>query len=196
MMDKFKKQFVINGLRRMSYRWPSRYRTLKKANVGRNAYFCSMCPEGVVHPKKNIQLDHIDPIVNPETGFTTFDDYIDRMFCYESGWQVLCKEHHEIKSLAENQIRKETRKKDVDKAQFLWHSVCMFKTNTSLFSHVSFWCLIASLSYLHGSPEQWVPTLAVYTVWVSAMVFHRIRRIDDFEVDLDDKSLKIKADND
>lgn len=55
---------------------------------------------------------------------------------------------------------------------------------------------MASLLYLHQFPDQWMPTTAVYTVWVSAMIFHRIRRIDDFELDLDDKSIKIKADND
>ena len=110
-MDKRVKSFVIATLRRGTYRWPGRYLALKDAKVARNAYTCAMCPEGVIHPKKNIQLDHIVSVV-PVTGWDSFDGFIERLYCPKEGYQVLCREHHEIKTTIENQIRKtESNKK-------------------------------------------------------------------------------------
>lgn len=95
------------------------------------------------------------------------------------------------------QFGKKIAKKVLDFNRQVWHNTCMkFKTNTSLFSHVSFWILVVSLGYLHTTPDSWFPTAAVYGVWVTAMIFHRIRRIDDLEFDLDDKSIKIGTHND
>lgn len=105
-MDNKKKQFAISVIRRASYRHPGRYTALKDARVGRNQYKCSMCSEDKIHPKKNIQLDHIESVV-PVEGWTNFDDYIDRMYVSKEGYQVLCKEHHEEKTLKENELRKQ-----------------------------------------------------------------------------------------
>lgn len=103
--NKYKKNFAVASLRRASYRWPPRYNTLKRAKVARNAYTCAMCPEGVIHPRKNVQLDHIVAVV-PVTGWDGFDGFVDRLFCDDSGYQVLCSEHHAIKTSVENGIRK------------------------------------------------------------------------------------------
>lgn len=105
-----KKAFLINALRRASYRWPSRYKALKRAHIGRNEYFCESC--GVIGPKKSIALDHVEPVINPEKGWQDLDVYADRMLPdTEYGFQVLCKPCHAIKTNKENEIRKKNRKK-------------------------------------------------------------------------------------
>lgn len=101
------KQFVTSLLRRGSYRWPPRYMTLKRAHRARNAYECEKCHN--IYPKKEVQLDHIIPVVDPLKGFTTWDDYIERMFVSDGGWMVLCISCHEEKSNWENSIRKEMK---------------------------------------------------------------------------------------
>lgn len=108
-MDVKKKAFAVATLRRASYRWPGRFNSLKNAKTGRNQYKCAMCPPEVVHPKKNIQLDHKDPVV-PVSGWDGFDGFIDRLLCDENQYQVLCRAHHEDKTKNENSIRKETKK--------------------------------------------------------------------------------------
>ncbi len=104
-MDKKLKSFVIATLRRGSYRWPGRYNALKQSKKGRNQYVCVMCPPDVLHGRKDVQLDHIVPVVDPVSGFTTWDDFINRLFVPESGFQVLCKACHDIKTRAEDALR-------------------------------------------------------------------------------------------
>ena len=98
-----RKAFVIATLRRASYRWPARNEALARARVSRGLYKCEMC--GEIFKKKEIQLDHIEPVV-PVTGFTTFDDYVERLLCDASGYQVICEREHAVKTLHENLARK------------------------------------------------------------------------------------------
>lgn len=98
------KQFVTSALRRASYRWPPRYMTLKRAHKARNAYECEKCKG--IFPKKEVQLDHIIPVVDPLKGFTNFDDYVYRMFAADGGWSVLCTGCHDTKTQEENGIRR------------------------------------------------------------------------------------------
>lgn len=115
-MDKRKKSFAINILRRGSYRWPSRWIAEKRTHIGRNEYYCECC--GVVGPKKSTQMDHVLPVVDPNNGFTGFDDYVDRMYPdNEFGYQRLCIPCHSEKSLQENSIRKDHRPKKSKKKQ-------------------------------------------------------------------------------
>lgn len=110
-----KKAFLINALRRASYRWPSRYKALKRAHIGRNEYYCECC--GVVGPKKSIALDHVIPVIDPSVGWVDLDVYADRMLPDdEYGFQVLCHSCHDEKTKKENAIRKETRIKKRNKA--------------------------------------------------------------------------------
>lgn len=109
-----KKTFVINALRRASYRWYGRYTALKLANVGRNQYKCAMCPEGTLHPKKNIEIDHITPVI-PVEGWDSWEGFIDRLFCDTSLYQILCKFHHLVKSQKENTVRRENKPKKITK---------------------------------------------------------------------------------
>lgn len=101
-MDKAKKTFAINALRRASYRHYGRYTALKRFKLGRNEYFCNSC--GWISGKKDFQLDHIISVI-PVSGWDNFDGFIDRLFCEADGYQLLCKPCHQIKSAEENAQR-------------------------------------------------------------------------------------------
>lgn len=104
-----KKAFIINLLRRGTYRYPARNEALKKAKIGRNQYHCKFCGPDKVYGRKDVSVDHRYPVVDPVQGFTGWQDYVDRMFCDESGFDVLCHEHHDLKSAKENLLRRETK---------------------------------------------------------------------------------------
>ena len=55
-------------------------------------------------------MDHIEPVVNPVTGFVGFDDYVERMFCGEDGFQSLCPDDHDKKTAIEKDYRVKFRK--------------------------------------------------------------------------------------
>jgi 5-methylcytosine-specific restriction endonuclease McrA len=105
------KAFITSTLRGGFRRYPPKYeklnkaKTVKKVNkeTGRIAmhYKCAKCKKQF--PLKQVQVDHIVPIVNPKIGFTTWDDFISRLFCDESNLQVLCKSCHAIKTKKERQ---------------------------------------------------------------------------------------------
>jgi hypothetical protein len=110
-MDKKLKNYIISILRRASYKskFSGRSQALANARVGVNQYKCEMCSDFVTYPRKEVHVDHKEPVV-PLEGFTNFDDFIDRLFCGPEGLQVLCKRHHTEKSTAENQKRREYKK--------------------------------------------------------------------------------------
>lgn len=97
------KSFLMAGLRRMSYRWKPRSEAMKAARVARGKYLCAKCRE--VHPRKNIQMDHILPVV-PVEGTNDWNVVISRMFVEASAYQCLCKECHKEKTSEENKMRK------------------------------------------------------------------------------------------
>ena len=108
-------------LRQGTRRWAPVSTTEREARVDRGLYKCNACGE-IVPPTvkngrkrvKNVFVDHIDPIVNPETGFTTWDEYIEKMFCEKINLQLLCKSCHDKKSAEERAISVEARKKRKD----------------------------------------------------------------------------------
>lgn len=108
------KSFIVSLIRSGSRRWPPRYETLneakteKKVNVktGRLAqhYRCAECKQEFT--SKDIQIDHINPVVDPAVGFVDWNTFIERMFCSKDNLQVLCKTCHDIKSRSEKACRK------------------------------------------------------------------------------------------
>lgn len=107
-MDAKFKAFIIAGLRRMTYKWKPRYTVMNAAKIERGRYKCAICTK--VHPRKEIALDHIQPVIDPMVGFVDWNTLIPRMFAEEEGWQVLCKPCHKAKSLHENKFRKMAKK--------------------------------------------------------------------------------------
>ena len=109
-----RRSFIMSALR--SARWPVKYEALRAACVGihenkktgRKAkhYTCSDC--GGTFPAKEVQVDHIAPIV-PVTGFDSYDATVDRLFCEVDGFQVMCKLCHAVKTKEENATRRSNR---------------------------------------------------------------------------------------
>lgn len=101
------RHWLTNKLRRLSYQWPPRKQAIKNARIARGQYKCATC-EGTFGPKE-IQLDHIQPVVDEEIGFIDFNTYIERLFCVEDNFQVLCKPCHAAKTFFEQEIRKQVK---------------------------------------------------------------------------------------
>jgi len=114
------KKFIIPILRRATYRWKPRSEAYANARKERGKYECAMC-KNLFGPKE-VDLDHVDPVVDFKHAFIDLNTYIDRMFPEVQGWQVLCKTCHSIKTIEEdsmrafyNQKRKEFIKKEKKK---------------------------------------------------------------------------------
>lgn len=78
---------------------------MRNAATGRLAkhFKCAQCAN--LFPAAKVQVDHIHPIINPETGFTNWDDVVYAMFCEKENLQVLCLECHKAKTKAEKQLK-------------------------------------------------------------------------------------------
>ena len=115
-MDSKFKSFIIGLLRRGSMRWKPAQEAL---NSSKEVYFitstkgkklrrvkfkCASCKK--YYCRKEICLDHINPVVDPKKGFTTWDDYINRMYVPKSGYQTLCIGCHRYKTALEKNERK------------------------------------------------------------------------------------------
>ena len=54
---------------------------------------------------RDVAVDHIHSVVNLSTGFTTWDDFINRLFCEPEAMQALCHACHDSKSDIEDKTR-------------------------------------------------------------------------------------------
>lgn len=101
--------FIKSLLRKGTMRWGPVNSTKKAAWVERGKYKCASCKEVVpltVDKKKNVFVDHIEPVVSPSEGFKDWDTYINKMFCEMENLQVLCKDCHDAKTAEERLERK------------------------------------------------------------------------------------------
>ena len=107
------KNFIISALRSASNRYPPKYECLNAAKVGKKVnkatgrlaehYKCAECKKHFV--AKEVQVDHIEPVVSPLTGFIDWNTFVARMFCPITNLQVLCKGCHKVKSDIEKKER-------------------------------------------------------------------------------------------
>jgi 5-methylcytosine-specific restriction endonuclease McrA len=104
--------FVKGHLRRASRFWKPISETLKKARVSRGYYLCNGCKETVTNSiivdgkrKKNVFVDHRIPVVDPVTGFSGWDDFVNRLYCEEENLQVLCSSCHNEKTKQERLMK-------------------------------------------------------------------------------------------
>jgi 5-methylcytosine-specific restriction endonuclease McrA len=107
-VDKKEKQFVTNALRRASLRWPARTKAKQAARISRGKYLCACC--GGVTRAKDVSVDHVACVVDPETGFKDWNTYVERLFCSLENLQVLCRECHNAKSAQETVLRRQAKK--------------------------------------------------------------------------------------
>lgn len=114
------KSFIKNNLRSATRKWAPIQKCKKKAHVARGLYRCDGCGAEVpptIYDEdkrkrvKNVFVDHIEPIIDPAVGFTTWDECIDRMFCDSDNLQLLCKACHSVKSQEEIEVTKERRRR-------------------------------------------------------------------------------------
>lgn len=108
--EKFKYNFVMQSLRRATYRWPFGHMAMKRQNRGYGLYECQICHE--CRGPKEMNKDHIEPVI-PVTGFKSWDEVIDRMFVKSDQYQILCVRDHEAKTAVENIIRKQHGQKPI-----------------------------------------------------------------------------------
>ena len=108
--------FIKSMLRGGSRKWQPISDCLKAARTRRGFYECADCREEVTASKKvdgkrvkNVHVDHIDPVVDPNTGFISWDNTIERMFCEPEGLQLLCDDCHKVKTDIEKAIAKQRR---------------------------------------------------------------------------------------
>lgn len=113
------RSFIKNNLRRMCSKWAPIQEVHKEARTRRGFYLCAGCGEEVAATTvkdgkrvKNVHVDHVVPIIDPEVGFTTWDEVIDRMFSEKDNLQVLCHECHTTKTNEERAIATDRRRKE------------------------------------------------------------------------------------
>ena len=109
--------FVKSALRSKSRFWKPISETLKKAKVARGVYRCNVCEQEVpvshvVNGKrrKNIMVDHINPVVTPSEGFVDWNTFINNLFCEEDNLQAICSACHDKKSTEERAMRPNKKK--------------------------------------------------------------------------------------
>lgn len=87
----------------------------KTKDLIRVGYRCAKCKRFFEGSTAKVAVDHINPVVEPKTGWVDFNTYIDRLYCDYSNLQVLCnysglldgvKSCHSQKSKEENKIRR------------------------------------------------------------------------------------------
>jgi 5-methylcytosine-specific restriction endonuclease McrA len=113
--DGRKKAFIVSVLRSGTRRWPPKYQTLNDAKTTKKInsktkrlaqhYRCAICKKE--YTSTNVEVDHINPVVNPSKGFTSWDDFIANLYCSGDNLQVLCKSCHKKKTLKEKKKKNE-----------------------------------------------------------------------------------------
>jgi len=112
--------FIKSMLRRGSIRWQPKYACKKSArhheklpNEKGRLVFHSLCAScNNIYPETTCSVDHTSPVVDPYTGFTTWDSVIERLFCEVEGLQVLCEDCHKVKTDREKNVNKERRRRE------------------------------------------------------------------------------------
>lgn len=112
------KRFLIPVLRRASLRfkvktengWEYPRTQIKQlSRVDRGLYKCAGCGESF--KEKDTIIDHIDPVVPLEEGFTNWDDFVNKLFVSVNKLQILCNSCSDVKTLMEDNLRTASRQK-------------------------------------------------------------------------------------
>jgi 5-methylcytosine-specific restriction endonuclease McrA len=123
------KMRIISAARRLSLGWKPRVVAKNKAKVDKALFKCSkcgsLCYDGkskdsyanlkAKYPNNNVlfsppHMDHIIPVVEV-TGWTTWDDFFQSLFCGEENFRCLCQPCHSHKTELENHNRKVSKRR-------------------------------------------------------------------------------------
>ena len=113
------RQFIVSALRGASQKWAPKWKAIddafvrkgKSLKTGRPCKLHRCCECGGLFPKGEMRADHIDPVVDPDIGFTTWDEFVERMFVEREGFQAICVGCHKIKSAEERKRRDHAKRK-------------------------------------------------------------------------------------
>lgn len=89
--------FIRSGLRSKSTRWPPRFHILNKnrrratGKRYRYEHQCEMCQEWF--KQADVEVDHIVPVGSLKS-YEDLPGFVERLFCEEDGFRVLCKPCH------------------------------------------------------------------------------------------------------
>lgn len=117
--EAYYKSFIKNQLRQATRKWPPIQECKKNARVSRGVYRCAICQEDVPASIKdgrkkvnNVFVDHEPAIIDPNIGWVSWSETIERMFTEIEGLQLVCKKCHDIKTSEERTIANERRKRE------------------------------------------------------------------------------------
>lgn len=106
MDEKKTKAKIVTALRRIWFYSAIRREAAKRAKEG--SFFRCMKCKGL-HEK--IQIDHIEPAIDPKTGWIGYDSFINRLlFCSVDNLMPLCASCHKKKTNKEKTHRATARK--------------------------------------------------------------------------------------
>ena len=114
---KIPKSQIIGAIRRI-FSMSTLYKHVKNKALsdevgvrGGKMCICNVC--GKSSPWSKCSVDHRETVVPLDSSAEemSFDLIISRMWCSQDNLQVLCEECHDLKTLAENNIRKEFKRK-------------------------------------------------------------------------------------
>lgn len=107
------KSFIVSVLRTGARRWPPKYEVLQEACIGQKLntssgrmakhYICAACKNEFT--SKDVEVDHISPVVSVGDGFIDWNTFIERLYCPKENLQVLCKACHKKKTKEERKLR-------------------------------------------------------------------------------------------
>lgn len=112
-------KMIMSFLNKLWYRWPARTQTKNKVRErildgyyknGNEKFIYKFRCEECKELQDKVEIDHIIPKIDVQTGFTTLDDFCARFFCDVSNLQALCSSCHSAKNKEEAGIRAIFRK--------------------------------------------------------------------------------------
>lgn len=111
------KSRIVSALRKIWLQSEMRQEALRASRIERGVYRCAQCGKTMPATFKTangtirkVAVDHKTRVV-PETGWDSWDGFIERLFCEQSKLQVLCFDCHHEKTTRE---RKESCKNPVN----------------------------------------------------------------------------------
>lgn len=96
---------IIAHLRRIGFYNATYKEAMESAHRDRGQWECCQCKK--LGKRSDLHGDHIEPVIDPSTGFVDWNTYINRLFL--GAIQPLCKTCHKDKSNAENTIRRQVK---------------------------------------------------------------------------------------